>query len=67
MVMATFVSRGGRGECHRESPATILDRMRHTVASVFKRRADGSLVNAQFSDALERELAARALQNKGLL
>lgn len=42
---------------------TMLERVIRAVASPFKRHPDQSLVNAKFTDALERELAGQVHRN----
>ena len=52
------------GTARSENPGDralgAFDRVMQVIASSFKRNDDRSLVNAKFTDALERELAERA-------
>jgi hypothetical protein len=59
MHMQILASRDSRGERHRES-SNAVERAIRAVAGRFNRRPDLCLVNVKFTDALERELAARA-------
>jgi hypothetical protein len=51
-----------RDERPRDGASRTFDRVMHAIAASFKRDDDRSLVNAKFTDALERELAERAFR-----
>jgi hypothetical protein len=60
--MQISVPGAARGERLRDWASRTFDRVLHAIAVSFKRDDDRSLVNAKFTDALERESAERAFR-----